>query len=367
MCLAVSVVVPIYNSGKYLDETLCALEGQTLRDIEIICVDDGSSDNSLEIIRAHQASDDRIVCIHQENSGAGVARNTGMDRAQGKWLAFLDSDDIYSPTFLERLLAAAEAENADVAVCETDTFYASTGKCVTGNHFPEGFGVCVSPADAGDALFQFTSKPPFNKLFRAKYIHDSNKRFQATKNENDLFFTQTAVAGARRIALVREPLVVYRSGGGSSIQDDMLSKPTLEKCLCPYEAHSALRKWCSSEVHLTDANQRSLDCLCIESSFQVCIKALGDHELLSEVYALYKRALLDEWRVTDSCIGGDKKLLLKFKLITSATPDDFAWVYQRERKQRFKRGLIAKLRIGFKTVLVLMKNGAITGMMHKSC
>lgn len=357
MCHAVSVVVPIYNTGKYLDETLRALEGQTLRDIEIICVDDGSSDDSLEIIKAHQAVDERIVCIHQENSGAGVARNTGMDCAHGKWLAFFDSDDIYSPTILEKLLAAAEAENADVAVCETDTLHVSTGKRVAEDHFPVEFGEAVSPADAGDVLFQFTRIPPFNKLFRAKYIHDSHKRFQATKNENDLFFTQSAVAGARKIALVREQLVTYRSEGGSSIQDDMFARPTLEKCLCPYEAHSALREWCLNEVHLTEANQRSLDRRCIESSFQVCLKALGDDELLSEVHAFYKRALLDEWRVSESGITGNKKLLLKFKLLTAATPSDFAWVYRGDRKQRAKRGPFAKLRIGFKTVLVLLKNG----------
>ena len=94
----VSVIIPVYNVEPYLKQCMDSVVGQTLKDIEIICVDDGSTDGSLDILKEYATEDSRIQIIEQKNAGAGAARNNGMRHATGKYLSFLDSDDFFEPT-----------------------------------------------------------------------------------------------------------------------------------------------------------------------------------------------------------------------------------------------------------------------------
>ena len=110
----VSVIIPVYNVEPYLKQCMDSVVGQTLKDIEIICVDDGSTDNSLDILREYAAEDSRIQIIEQKNAGAGAARNNGMRYATGKYLSFLDSDDFFEPRMLEKAYDLAEKDQADL-------------------------------------------------------------------------------------------------------------------------------------------------------------------------------------------------------------------------------------------------------------
>ncbi len=112
----VSIIVPVYNSEKFLDKCLNSLMAQTLKEIEIICVNDGSTDNSLKILQNYAQKDERVKIISQENKGLSAARNTALKTAIGKYIGFLDSDDFFASDFLEKLYFSAEKENADVAV-----------------------------------------------------------------------------------------------------------------------------------------------------------------------------------------------------------------------------------------------------------
>ena len=96
----VSVIIPIYNAAEFLGECLDSVLAQTLTDIEVICVNDGSPDNSLEILREYEKKDSRIKIIDQKNQGAGAARNHGMSVARGEYLSFLDSDDFFDRDML---------------------------------------------------------------------------------------------------------------------------------------------------------------------------------------------------------------------------------------------------------------------------
>ena len=110
----VSVIIPVYNVEPYLKQCMDSVVGQTLKDIEIICVDDGSTDNSLDILREYAAEDSRIQIIEQKNAGAGAARNNGMRYATGKYLSFLDSDDFYVNSNLIKLVEKLKGTNADL-------------------------------------------------------------------------------------------------------------------------------------------------------------------------------------------------------------------------------------------------------------
>lgn len=114
--MKVSVIIPVYNAAALIGETLDSVLGQTLGDLEVICVDDGSKDNSAEVISEYAKKDARVVLIRQENAGAGAARNAALDAARGDFVAFMDPDDWY-PTSetLEHLYEAAIREN--VAIC----------------------------------------------------------------------------------------------------------------------------------------------------------------------------------------------------------------------------------------------------------
>ena len=113
--IKISVIIPIYNDEKYLEECVKSVMGQSLKEIEIICINDGSTDRSLEILKALSTDSPNIIIINQKNMGAGIARNNGINAARGKFVAFMDGDDYYpSEDVLECLYNTALKENTQV-------------------------------------------------------------------------------------------------------------------------------------------------------------------------------------------------------------------------------------------------------------
>ena len=112
------MVVPVYNVRPYLVEALDSVLAQTYRNLEVIVVDDGSTDGSGEVCDDFAERDSRFRVIHQENRGLSMARNVGLDVATGEAIAFLDSDDAYRPTFIECLASSMACVDADVVICE---------------------------------------------------------------------------------------------------------------------------------------------------------------------------------------------------------------------------------------------------------
>jgi glycosyltransferase involved in cell wall biosynthesis len=106
----VSVIVPIYNAYDYLGVALDSILSQTLKDIEVICIDDGSTDRSLDIIKKYHEADSRVSVVTENNAGVSTARNKGIVRARGEYIIFLDADDFYEPTLLEKLYNLAKKE-----------------------------------------------------------------------------------------------------------------------------------------------------------------------------------------------------------------------------------------------------------------
>lgn len=113
--IKVSIVIPVYNVEKYLRQCLDSVVNQTLKDIEIICINDGSTDGSLEILKEYEKKDSRIRLINKENEGISAARNQGMELAQGEYISFIDSDDWIDENYLEALYTAAKKYYSDIA------------------------------------------------------------------------------------------------------------------------------------------------------------------------------------------------------------------------------------------------------------
>lgn len=116
MIIKVSIVIPVFNGEEYLEQCLRSVLSQTLQELEILCVDDGSTDRSAELVRRMQKEDARIQLIRQENQGAGSARNRALQEARGLYVAFLDADDFYiEPDALERMVRLCEGK--ELFVC----------------------------------------------------------------------------------------------------------------------------------------------------------------------------------------------------------------------------------------------------------
>ena len=114
--IKISIIVPVYNTEKYLGVCLDSLISQTYKDIEIICVDDGSTDNSLQILNDYAAKDSRIKILTQKNQGPSVARNLGLEKAKGEYITFVDSDDWVSIDMCEKIYSKAIDTNADLVL-----------------------------------------------------------------------------------------------------------------------------------------------------------------------------------------------------------------------------------------------------------
>ena len=120
--IKISVIIPVFNSEKYLKKCLDTVLLQTLSDIEIICIDDGSTDSSLQILQQYSRKDHRFKIIFQSHEGAGSARNKGLAIAQGEYLSFLDSDDFFEPDMLEQMYNCSKKYNTDIVVCKSRIF-----------------------------------------------------------------------------------------------------------------------------------------------------------------------------------------------------------------------------------------------------
>jgi glycosyltransferase involved in cell wall biosynthesis len=210
----VSVIIPIYNTANYLRQCLDSILAQTLQEIEIICVDDGSTDESPAILNEYAAKDSRIRLLHQENRFAGTARNYGMTVATGKYYAFWDSDDFFKPKALELMYERSERDRADICICSANQYFDDIGKSLpsTGyiikKYLPGKLP--FSQKDIPDHILNFATAHPWNKLFRREFIEQMGLRFHETPNGNDIFFVINCIARAERITIVNKPLVCYR-------------------------------------------------------------------------------------------------------------------------------------------------------------
>lgn len=126
--IPISVIIPVYNIEKYLRRCLDSVINQTLQDLEIICVNDGSTDSSAEILEEYKRKDNRIIILNQENIGPGAARNAGLKIARGEYIGFIDADDWIDLNFFEKLYGVAKKYDADAACTEIIRTYASEKK-----------------------------------------------------------------------------------------------------------------------------------------------------------------------------------------------------------------------------------------------
>lgn len=209
----VSVVLPVYNVAKYLRRALESISAQTLKEIEIIAVDDGSTDGSGAILDDYAKTEPRLTVVHIPNGGAGAARNVGLERARGEYLFFCDPDDWCEPRMLRRLYDRAHKTDADIIVSGKTVVDADTGAVVKRAYPPDSWSrrrEAIDPVSIADRIFKGSWSSPWNKLFRRGFAMETGLRFQNTPRSNDVFFVYTSLARAKRVAYLKSADYCYR-------------------------------------------------------------------------------------------------------------------------------------------------------------
>lgn len=223
--LKLSIVVPIYNVEEYLPQCLDSLVLQTLTDIEIICVDDGSTDASLEIAQRYSDKYDNFTVIATNHIGTGACRNMALDIARGEYIGFIDPDDFIENTYFEKLYTAGKKNNADV-VCQTTRIeFDDTTKKQT------LIPTSISETDL-EARYNIISESAhlWSKIFKRSFIETNDIRNATTRRSQDLLFSVPAVLAARQLCCIDDAKYFYRKGHKSVCQSSFSHQDIQEQC-----------------------------------------------------------------------------------------------------------------------------------------
>ena len=219
--VTLSVIIPVYNAEHTIRETLDSVLNQSLKEIEVICVDDGSRDASVEVIREYMARDSRIQLLRQQNRYAGAARNAGIDVAKGEYLFFLDADDYVLDYALEAACAKAEKYNLDCLKFMALTWDEKEGRYVDK---PRNSGGLLGIEDYNrllkvgrDSALLRVGVTPWSGIYRRAFVLEKNCRFNHLRCVNDRSFWTKVMTNADRMMIVRDRVTVHRISQDQSL------------------------------------------------------------------------------------------------------------------------------------------------------
>ncbi len=258
MSIEVSVIIPAYNTEKYIAKAISSALGQTLANIEVIVVDDCSTDNTVKVIE--EFNDPRLrLLLNAQNMGAGGARNKAIEAARGKWIAVLDSDDWYDPQRLEVLVNLTEAKDVDFIA--DDSYLIEDGDSTPWSTIIRESGSKIETIQQFDAaefvLSDIEGKPGlrlgFTKpLFRRKFLIDKNIKYQHIKVTQDFWFDMQCFIHGAKFYLVPEPYYFYRARPGSLVSSNKIERLK--------EEYEAIRLFLNNQSYL-DQNPQLLAAL----------------------------------------------------------------------------------------------------------
>lgn len=214
----VTIIIPMYNVGKYLRKCLYSLVSQTYEAFEIICVDDGSDDETIEIVEEYRTFDKRIRLLQQKHGRAGVARNLGMTKARGDYYLFLDGDDFFEAEMLEKSMKKIQEDDADICLFDAQLFFEETETVQKPDTYLKRKLVPQQIPFEGKSypyIFNVSTASPWNKLIKKSLVDQYEIQFMPTQRCNDVYFIFLTMAVAKRITVLPEVFVNYRQSAGS--------------------------------------------------------------------------------------------------------------------------------------------------------
>jgi glycosyltransferase involved in cell wall biosynthesis len=233
--IKISVIIPVYNTERYIRQMLESVLSQSLKEIEILCVNDGSTDASAKILQQFQKKDKRIRIIQQEHQNAGAARNMGLKEAKGEYVIFWDADDLFCKHALKRMVQKIALKNADICICGVSEFSSEQRMNLAQEYLKTEMLPGKDPFnkfDISSRLYQFTTNVAWNKLFRREFLEKNALSFQEIHHSNDTAFVMKALYLAERITFVNSSLIYYRVDNPNSLTSQANCMP-----YCSFEAY----------------------------------------------------------------------------------------------------------------------------------
>lgn len=250
----VSIIVPIYNVETYLSKCIDSLINQTYENLEIILVNDGSTDRSGEIASNYAKKDARIRYVEQENQGLGGARNTGLKEAKGSCITFVDSDDTIEPAMIGTMIHTMEKQDLDLLVCDYSRVDENGAVLET---YRSPFPAQTVFVPEKDPQVILSDPSACNKMFKKELFDKTDIRFPSRVWYEDLRTTPKLIANAKRVGFIHEPFYLYLQRQGSIMNSATLSRQeeslqAMDDLLYYFKAH-----------HLDKIYEKELEFLCI--------------------------------------------------------------------------------------------------------
>lgn len=299
----VSVVIPVYNVASYLRQCLDSLVNQSFSDFEVICVDDGSTDGSLDILKTYEEKDSRFVVLENKIQGYGAAhaRNMGLDHAKGDYVLVLDSDDYFHKELLEQTYHKATETKAEIVLFDAQLFDSKSGASVTSyailstDLIPSGV---FSARDIPEDIFQIKNGTAWNLFLSSVFLQRTKLIFQPAPLWDDMFFTYRALLLAENITFMREKLLYYRTFNEKSQSQKKNEYPYrgIEMCM-------DLQAWLKErDMYSTFYQSYSLLAATIVHVF---LSELTDYEKFSQLYQRLHFGGLEEIGITNDSLNDE--------------------------------------------------------------
>lgn len=303
----VSVIVPVYNTEKYLKQCLDSLISQTLKEIQIVIINDGSTDSSANIIQQyHDKYPEKIVAVTKENGGQGTARNLGLQYCTGEYIGFMDSDDYARSDMYEKLYNVAKRDNADYAACAYTEFYTENEHTKIISEYK-----AAPPCKETKKLFFDAEVAPWLHLYKREKVIDNGVRFPEGVIHEDTAFYTNLIPYIKTLAQVEEPLVMHRKHKGSTV-----GTMTYEKAAQIFPVIDDINGWYESNGFNEEYGEekdyfcvRILLCSSVERIARVKGKA-NRKKLIAETMEYIKRNY-PEYRKNKYLKNGLKNLYIK--------------------------------------------------------
>lgn len=225
----VSIVIPVFNGEAFIKNCITSVINQTIKELQIIIVDDGSKDNTLQILRAFENEDERIEVIHQDNAGVSAARNAGLQSVQSEWVLFVDADDTIMPEYCASMLEAVDRLNADVVIARPSSD--EQRYCYLLQEKEKLMQACLS---YNETTYPFNIDAPWGKMFRFRIISEQHIHFpeELTRSE-DAFFCLQFYEVADGIGILNQLGYTHTEREGSICRSFAPDAPEiLERILC---------------------------------------------------------------------------------------------------------------------------------------
>ncbi|AJD04379.1 glycosyltransferase family 2 protein [Campylobacter lari] len=223
----VSIVVPIYNVEKYLRQCLDSISIQSYSNLEIILVNDGSTDSSLDIANEYACKDSRVKIINQKNKGAGYSRNVGLKCSSGTYIMFFDSDDYMEEYAINLMIKKATEMEAEIVIAKSNDYYNDTKETKKLKSIDDNFITkpVFSAEDNCKYIFNFCTAWAWDKLYKKSFLTQNNIFFQNLSVSNDMFFTLYSLSLAKNICIIDDYMFYHRRNVYSSLSNSRDKTP----------------------------------------------------------------------------------------------------------------------------------------------